>query len=227
MQFAMDRKTRLPKLRRISGGLTGALVLALVLTTGALGESRPSERQPVQGRETCVVCNRTVPDGGAAYLVGGQRVAVCPGCEREFLADPIGYLASLRPSNVIFDARTRSYLSDGWIWVGIYALLGLLFGGLSAQAAVHRGRSPFKGLLLGLVFLLPGYLSVALRSPTGSAPVVPRGLRKVPLTHTPIPCSRCGETNHPAARTCSGCDGHIRPAMQSEAETALGGQNPC
>ncbi|MCP5113322.1 MAG: hypothetical protein GY953_21020 [bacterium] len=178
-----------------------------------------SERLPVHDSETCVVCSREVAASGAAYLVGGQRIAVCQQCQPAFEAAPGAHIARLRPNSMIFGAQTQSYLDDAWIWLGILILTGILFGGLSAHLAVRKGRPPLKSFLLGFFFSVPAYAFLLLK-PASEDKAAPAGMRKVPLTHDPAACPGCGNGNHPAAVRCSSCGAELTAHTASEAVSA-------
>lgn len=202
--------------------VAGVILAVLLVGFSVTAAEKLSERLPVHDGETCVMCGREVPKTGAAYRAGGQRVAVCQQCEPKFRMDPDGHMAALRPSNMIFDAQTESYLGDGWIWLGIWALLGVVFGGLSAHLAVRKGTPPLRSFLLGFFFSIPGYVFVAFQ-PDAVVSAAPDGLRKVPLTHDPMPCPSCGNTNHPSAIACSDCGAELTAHTASEALAAREG----
>jgi len=190
-----------------------AWALVFAGTVGA--QSTLSKRLAARAGETCIVCDQPVRAGDPAYLYGGQRVAVCPNDEARFLADPAAYLAPLRPNNIVMNPEPTG---DGrlWLWMGLFALNGLLFGALAAQAAARKGRSMAAHFLAGFVFSLPGYLYSATRPVQEGAPRLSPGEWKLHATREPEPCPHCGHANHPAARRCSGCGATLSPRVQPE-----------
>lgn len=186
-----------------------SILLISVFCVLVSATERLSERLSAEEGETCVVCNEGVSAGDVAYHAGGQRVAVHQACEAEFLSDPAAHVARLRPSNMIFGAETGTRIPAGWMWLGLFALLGLVFGGLCAQAAVGKGRSPGTSFLLGMFFSVPAYIYLLLQ---------PAGCRRPPLTRAPAPCPGCGHANHPAASQCGDCGAPLKPSARSEVD---------
>jgi hypothetical protein len=179
--------------------------------------------QPKPG-EICVVCNKPIGPEDLVYLVDGQRVPVHRGsCDAQLHADPTKYLARMRPRGALLDASSVStQASYGWLYLGFYALAGLVFAALAAQRAFHVGRRPLVWLILGLVGNLPAYI-VLLALPKREVRAlagIPRGLGKIASTYSPQACPKCGAENHPSARECSGCGAKLNPATESEAARA-------
>lgn len=196
------------------------LAALLLLASSAWAAETLSPRLNAAEGETCIVCDRAVSSRDAAYRCDGQRVAMHAAgcCEGEFLKDPSRYVANLQPRNMIFDARAPFGLAGAWIWVGVFALVGIVCGGFCAQLAIHKGHSPLKAFLLGLFFSVPAWAYLATRPRAPGSTRAPEGLRKVPLTSEPVRCPSCGEANHPLARQCSACGASLSPAAPSEAE---------
>ncbi len=111
-----------------------------------------------------------------------------------------------------------------WLWLGLYVLSGLLFGGLSGYAALTKGLAPRLCFFLGLFLNVFGYLYVLMR-PAGSQQQAAPGLRKVPSTAAPIPCPHCSHPNHPAAKKCAGCNSELQPIAQSDLDRLQGRQS--
>jgi hypothetical protein len=114
-------------------------------------------------------------------------------------------------------------LASGWFLLGSYVLAGLVCGAVCAYVAVGRGLSPapwfFAGLafnLIALAMLIAGSRRVA-GVPPG---VLPSGLRKVPLTLSPVACPSCGAAQHPASSACSACGGTLSPTAASDMSRA-------
>jgi len=193
------------------------IAVALALAAAAGAPEQLSERLQARAGETCIVCDQAVREGDPAYLYGGQRVAVCPEDEPRFLADPAGYVARLRPNNIVMNPEPSG---DGrfWLWMGLFALNGLLFGALAAQAAARKGRSMAAHFLAGFIFSLPGYLYSATRPVREGAPRIPPGEWKFHTTREPEPCPECGHPNHPTADRCTGCGATLSPRVRPETQ---------
>jgi len=172
----------------------------------------------------CLVCNEPIGSDDFVFLVKGQRVAVHRvNCYGMLLGHPYRFLAILQPHGAFLGAGAEEQaVSFAWFLVGLYILSGLVFGALGAHGALHRGRSAMAWFGLGLALNVFGYLLLYLfsRRQMEGAPSVPSGLRKVPATSNPLPCPRCGKTNHPAAEQCSGCGAKLQPFLESEVKKA-------
>ncbi len=127
-------------------GILPTLVLLLAWVPNCAAEDALSKRMQAKPDETCVVCNQATKEGDAAYLCGGQRVAVHAAdcCEGEFLKDPAKYTAAMRPNNMIMTGEERTAMSSTWIWVGLLALLGLMLAGFVAQAVARIPKGTAK-----------------------------------------------------------------------------------
>ena len=179
--------------------------------------------QPRPG-EICLVCNRPVGGDQLAYLVEGQRVAVHRGsCDSSFRSNPRRWLASLKPHGAFLGAEPgQEPLSEMVFYAGLYVLIGLVFGALSAHRAFSAGYQPLGWFALGLFFNVAAYL-VLISGPRREVAVpegVPAGLRKIASTFSPETCPRCGAANHPSAAQCSGCGAKLQPRLRSEVEKA-------
>jgi len=181
--------------------------------------------------EICIVCNNPVGPDDSVYIVQGQRVPMHAAEEHEFFSNPQKYLMRMKPvGGALLGADSnqpgmanragsdRQEVSRGWIYGGLYVLLGLVFAAVCAHRALHTGYSPAAWFGLGLVFNAFAYIVLLTRPKRGVvAPAgVPRGLGKIAATHAPQPCPKCGTFNHPAATQCLGCGAHLSPAVESE-----------
>ncbi len=186
------------------------------------GEARPGEG------EQCLVCDQRVfgkdvvevrYQGRTFFVAAGEMFEL-------FIQDPEQYFRKLRARSALFDERGVGQSSMGWGWLGfgLYILLGLVIGAVCAYQAVRKGLAPVPWFFAGLVgngAVLAVLLNAAdadrARAPAG----IPKGLRKVPLTYTPVPCEACGRENHPSAHTCSGCGASLEPSVEPETARAL------
>ena len=173
--------------------------------------------------DICVVCNRPTGRDDRVYLIDGQRVPVHAAEDELFRRNPDRYMAHVRPRGGLLGTEpdASAALSSHWLLFGAYVLLGLMFAGLSGYGAVNRGLRPVPWFFLGLAFNVLAYLALLTR-PKREAVVaeLPRGLTKVHVTYAPVPCPRCGTTNHPSASACSGCGAKLEPRLTSEVARA-------
>lgn len=198
------------------------LTLFLALATEAQAQDAPSSPLP-----RCAVCTREVPDLTRTREHRGREVYLCSDeCADSWDADPSVYFARLQPRGALFQesAQPREMMPRGGFWIGIYVLIGLLFGALSAYTAIHR-RQPAKTWFFAGLFLNVFALGALLLRPTGAKrddepEGVPGGLRKVPTTRTPTVCPQCGHENHPSATQCNLCGTALTPSVHSEVITA-------
>ena len=206
--------------------------LALILTTPyALVGQEPGRgiaTYPVvepRAGETCIVCNKTVGAADRVYEVEGQRVPVHRGaCDDAFRRAPEHYLARLKPHGAFLGAEPNlgPNFSLGWFALGIYVLLGLVFGACCAYRALNHALRPWPWFLAGFFLNVFGFLALVTR-PAGDssrAPAVPPGLVKVPTTYSPRVCPQCGGMNHPSATSCVRCGNKLEPLVTSEVARA-------
>jgi hypothetical protein len=201
----------------------GYLALAVLLLAARHLQAQETIQPNGHARagEICLVCNDRVSSHDECYLVDGQRIVVHASvCNGKFLSHPGQYMAALRPNDILFGVF-HSRVPAGWFWAGVYVLLGLVFGGLSAHRAIATGRAPLRWFLAGLLVSVAAYFYLLIARPV-AAVALPPGLHKVPLTRDPLSCPNCGYGNHPSARRCSHCGRDLTPAVSSEVSTALG-----
>jgi hypothetical protein len=174
--------------------------------------------------EICLTCGKPITKDDVTYMVDGQRVAVHKGaCLDALAAKPAEWLSKLKPRGAFLDASAAELgLSAGWLLLGSYILVGLLFGALAAHRAFSVGRDPLLWLAVGFVTSVIGYavLLALPRQELHAVAGVPAGLAKVAATYAPEACPACGAENHPSARVCSGCGGALSPRIVSEAQRA-------
>jgi hypothetical protein len=192
------------------------LVFVLAPVFNGLAAVKIEGPMPARDGETCAVCNTPVTDKDVAYLVDGQRIAVMEAMQEEFLRNPLLYVTKFRPEGMVFSARQSGSLNSGYLWLGMYVLVGLLFGGACAHVAMSKGLPSWRWFFLGFFFSVPACLAVAGKKPAADAPEVPDGLGKIPATRAPAACPECGAGNHPAAHRCLGCGAVLQPSVSSE-----------
>lgn len=153
----------------------------------------------------------------------GRRVAVCPGeCREHWKANPNQFFLKLQSRGALFDENSipESKGNNGWLYLGMYVLVGLIFGAICAYVAVTQGHEATGWFLAGLVLNVIGLIAVLVKGqgdlskyPAG----VPVGFAKVPSTYTPVVCQTCGGENHPSASICSQCGAEQKSTVETEA----------
>jgi hypothetical protein len=211
--------------------LSARLVIALLLGSfAALGQGGPttnpapekeqllSKTVPVDKGDRCIVCNTPLQANDKVYLIEGQRVGVMKAMEPEFLSNPWAYIQRLKPGGGLFggEAAPRGAVSDVWMYLGIYVLLGLVFGALSAHRALDAGQRVVPWFFAGLFLNLFAYLALLVRGTTQESASRYGGVVKIPTTVEPVLCSACDALNHPSATKCSKCGEQLQPLMNSE-----------
>lgn len=197
------------------------LIASLILTGGMMAQAGEESGAPRPG-EICLACDQPVLGTDLLLIHRGRRVPLHQGpCFDAWGRNPEAMFASLQPRGALFQEPEESIspLRDAWFAVGLYVLLGLIFGAACAYAAVGRGHAPlrwfFAGLavnVVALVILLARPRADLSKLPAG----IPPGLRKVPTTRTAVPCPKCGSLNHPAARRCAACGAGLQPSVAAE-----------
>ena len=120
--------------------------------------------------ERCVVCNTRVTNEDSAFLVDGKRVAVMKGMEAQFLADPVRYVTSLHPGGPVDVTRPEQSAPRGYLWVGVFLMMELMFGAACAHLASVKGLSSWRWFLAGFLFSAPAVMVLAMRPMPEAAP---------------------------------------------------------
>ena len=206
-----------------------ALHLALLVLLGSELWAQQGEYQAVPPREgeRCIVCGMPLTEDDVALLVRGRRVPLKRSMVDSFLNHQDEFFSKLQPKGALFQENLeapRGVAQGGidvhWFAFGAYVLLGLVFGGLSAYAAVARGLPARRYFLLGFFFLFIGYGYAPSRPYQVPPESIPSGLVKVPDTHAPVLCPKCGAANHPSAERCTDCGNPLEPIYKSEVSRA-------
>jgi ribosomal protein L37E len=178
--------------------------------------------------DRCLIDREPTGPADPVYLVDGQRVALhWTHCYREFLKHPARYEALLKPGGgaFLFSEGYLSEISLGWLLLGLYVLLGLVFAALSAGHALAHGKPAVGAFFAGFFLNAAGYLYVCTRPSAKTGAEVMRGkaLWRIPTSYPPEACPRCGAANHPSAKVCAACGAVLTPRIASEVDLAKSG----
>jgi hypothetical protein len=214
------------RLRRVFQKLVGSALPFSILTGALLADrsetANPYAVVPARVGEYCTVCGSPLTEDDVALIVKGRRFPVDKSMVDVFLKNPQAYFRTKQIRGALFQEElqaagaTQSALTGGWFLFGLYILTGLVCAGLSGYVAVSKGLPAIPHFFAGFFLSVFGLLYVLTRSPHVKPGTVPRGLVKVPVTHAPVPCPACGNTNHPAAVRCAACGAVLAPKLQSD-----------
>lgn len=169
------------------------------------------EQRPGAG-EQCLVCRQRIHgDDVVEIRYKGRTFFVAAKMLDDFEGDPDAYFSALQVRSAWFDERAHEGRSVAWGWVavGCYVLLGLVFAALCGFLAIRRALSPLPWFFVGLVGNVAA-LVVLLVSPRGDPARV--GAR----SRAPMACPACGLSNHPSATACGHCRAVLEPTVQSD-----------
>lgn len=171
------------------------------------------------------VCEAVLPATSPApcFVFNERRHASRGALAAVFQTAPDTLPSPPHPRSALFPKEAgaaRHAAGPGWFWLGLYVLVALVFSGLSGYTAISKGLNPALYFFLGFFLSAFGYLYVLTRKATAKPGEVPAGLSKVQTTFAPVPCPKCGFTNHPAAKKCPGCGAELQPMVQSEVSRA-------
>jgi len=203
---------------------TGFLSLVLIANSGSLAQEPQTQYKsmPPKKGERCIICNVPLSEGDVALMVRGRRVPLKNAMVDSFMKYQEKYFAELQPKSALFQENMEAMgtaqggVSSGWFLFGSYILMALIFSGLSGNAAISKGLPPIPHYFIGFFFSVFGYIYVLARPALTGKGEIPQGFVKVPTTHAPMVCEKCGNTNHPSAKKCSSCGAQLEPQMQSE-----------
>ncbi len=203
---------------------TGFLSLVLIADSSSLAQesqTRYKSMPPKEG-ERCIICDVPLSEGDVALMVRGRRVPLKNTMVDSFMNNQEKYFSTLQPKSALFQENMEATgtaqggVSSGWFLFGSYILMALIFSGLSGNAAISKGLPPIPHYFIGFFFSVFGYIYVLARPALTGKGEIPQGFVKVPTTHAPMVCEKCGNTNHPSAKKCSSCGAQLEPQMQSE-----------
>ncbi len=220
----------LKKSKRPSGlfGFSG-LLLTVLLTGSIFAEEETTPPQyptvPAQTGEYCTVCGAPLTEKDIALIIKGRRFPLEKSMVDTFMRSREQYFSAKQMRGALFQEElnapagvAQSGVSLTYFLIGLYILAALIFGGLSGYTALSKGLQPIPSFFIGFFLSVLGYVYILTRSSLVAKGDIPSGLVKVPITSSPIACSQCGNTNHPAAHYCSICKIKLEPMLQSEVE---------
>ena len=226
-----EARLRTSRLAVLGFLVVGATLCSSSAVWGATTETPVREELEILGQapgegEQCLVCRQ--PVHGATMVevrYKGRIFHVKEEMMDELRADPEAYFRPLQSRSALFDeealegAMGAQKRQRGWLYFGLYVLLGLSAGAVCGALAVSRALPPLPWFFAGLVANLPAiaWLLTRPRGDSAGPEGVPSGLVKVPRTRTPRPCPHCGGPNHPAATVCARCRGRLTPKVAAEA----------
>jgi hypothetical protein len=198
-------------------------VLASTGLTSASMQEEPSATTHTARPPLCICCDQPIEVEHNLITYRGRTIYVHQGdCTAHWNEHRDHLFRQLKPTGALFDEDgVVTGLKTGWLLLGIYVVAGLISGACCAYLALAKGHEIGPWFLLGLLFNIPALLTalfMSKRDATSAPHGVPGGLRKVPMTSTPVPCPGCGVQLHPSARTCSSCGQAREPIAQSETE---------
>ena len=182
------------------------------------------EERPADG-EQCLVCRQRIHAGDIVEVrYKGRTFHVAAKMLEDFRADPERYFDVLEAHSALFDegAMETPRMRTGWLFFGLWVLVGLVCGAACSYVALDRGRPALGWFFGGLLANLAALVALLVKAPRPGelSERPPPGLRKIPLTAAPSACPRCGALNHPSASACSSCGSELTPTVQPETARA-------
>lgn len=174
------------------------------------------EQRGGQG-EQCLVCRKAIHEEDVVEIrYKGRTFHVAASMLDVFEQSPDEYFQALQARSALFDERAHegNRASWGWVALGCYALLGLIFAAVCGYLAIRRHHAPLPWFFAGLVGNVAA-LVLLLVAPPGNPANYPVS------SHGPVACPACGAANHPAARACGRCQTSLTPQVASETARAL------
>ncbi len=202
--------------------LRSTLLILQLWPTAAVAVEQPErlspDPKPLPARVHCPVDGEPVDDGRFVVLWHGRHYFMDRDeCVRMFMGNPEAYARKVEPRAALFSAPhpSRPTFGPNLFYFGLYVVLGILSGGITAYVAVQKGLNARTWFFAGL---LANVIAVAMVATCRGQEILFRkkGLCKTPQTYEPVPCPNCGRSNHPSATRCAGCDHLLAPTVSSE-----------
>jgi YHS domain-containing protein len=142
-------------------------------------------------------------------------------CVQIFMADPETYARRIEPRAALYSTPRidRPSYSPLVLYISLFVVVGLASGAVTSYVAVQKGLGGSNWFLLGLALNVVAVVMVFFCRGREML-FQTKGLCKTPQTHAPLVCPNCGNSNHPSAVRCSGCDEAMDPKVQSEVARA-------
>lgn len=200
---------------------TLTLLAAIATASAADLEDHPDLKpQDVYEHDRGLVCGAELAiDDGLAFLYKGRRITLDALHLEEFLRNPAAYFTDLQPRGALFQESGGGRLGRGWLYLGVWMVLGLAGAAACTGVALRKGLSPVQWFAAGLAFNILAVIIVVTRPAREPVSLPPR-LAKIPTTPAPYVCARCGGQNHPTSSRCGDCGADIEPTADSEVERA-------
>ena len=203
------------------------LIPSIVLSFPTEGDADYKKVAPKKN-ERCIICDVPLTEEDFALMVRGRRVPLKAAMFDSFMNNQEKYFSKLQPKSALFQENmdapagvAQGGVSMGWFWFGVYVLVGLIFGGMTAYTAVAKGLSAVPHFFIGFFLPVIGFAYVMSRPSSVKKGEIPDGLVKVPTTSAPEQCPKCNYTNHPSATACAGCGAELQPEIASEVSKVL------
>ncbi len=161
--------------------------------------------------DRCILSNKPLnPLEDVVLEIKGVRFPFKKDALPMFLTNPDKYVGKFLPRSALVHDEMEDYKALPLIlfYIGIYVLLGLIFGALTSKKAISKGKSAFYWFFMGFVTNILGYILISLYR---SVPVgeFPHGLHKIPVTTQPKICPQCRSENHPSKDICYECGARL------------------
>ncbi len=160
----------------------------------------------VKEGDVCIVSGQYLGPGDVVIEHKNNRFPLKKGAVPIFLENPGKYLSKKQPKGALFPVETHESkpLSKVWLILGIYILVGLVFGALTVQKALAKRYRPGLWFFMGLLFNVLAYIVILSK---GEASLSEQEEVSTELFRStqPVLCPECGIENHPSAQSCTEC----------------------
>ena len=194
------------------------MLLLAGATFGVPGDESRLKKRNLDPGERCLVCGTELDaDKGLAFYYRGRPIAISTAHLKTFLEDPDRYFKHLEVRGGLFHEGSDQQMSNEWLLLGVWMLLGLVGAAICTGVALRKGLPPLTWFAAGLIANILAVVLVLARSPVQEVEL-PARLAKIPNTVPPDECPKCGARNHPTARRCNGCGAAMEPVTDSDVD---------
>ncbi len=160
----------------------------------------------VKEGDVCIVSGQNIGPDDVVIEHKSSRFPLKKEALPLFLANPGKYLSQKQPKGALFSIETHESkrLSKAWLILGIYILVGLIFGALTVQKALAKKYRPGLWFFMGLFFNVLAYI-IILSKGEASLSEQEEVSSELFRSTQPIFCPECGNENHPSAQSCTEC----------------------